>query len=148
MTKLSIIVGTIIIFLGLNTFLRKYGHRRITMESVWSYSKIAVLWLEHIAMVLVGVAAGWWINRRMSKKDVVQPILSREEIRSIVRAENLDSRTLENTYEKDLVEEQEVKEEVKAVSECPGWGKEFVAAIGQVWLEKNFGNPNYSNKNA
>ena len=140
MTKLSIIVGAIIIFLGLDTFLRKYGHRRITMESVWSYSKIAVLWLEHIAMVLVGVAAGWWINRRMSKKDVVQPILSREEIRSIVRAENLDSRTLENTYEKDLVEDQVVKEEVK----CPEWGKGFVDAIGQVWLEKNFGNPNYS----
>jgi hypothetical protein len=24
------------------------------------------------------------------------------------------------------------------------WGKGFVDAIGQVWLEKNFGNPNYS----
>jgi len=159
MTKLGIVIGTILSMFTLDWFLRKYGEEpvietfkrllnkalklvRRVMEKSWMFSKLAILWIEHIALILGGVVVGWWISRRAKRKDIVpERTMTPAQVRAIV------TESITPAVEKQAVKE-EVKEEVKAVSECPGWGKEFVAAIGQVWLEKNFGNPNYSGKKA
>ena len=133
---MKIVIGTIIVFFGLDKILRKYGHIEIkqiwrtVMDKSWIFSKLAILWIEHITMVLGGVVIGWWINKRMNKKDIVpERIITQAQVRAIV------SESITPIIEEQIVEEDVIKEE----SICPEWGKEFVKAIGQVWLEKNFG---------
>ena len=140
---MKIVIGTIIVFFGLDKILRKYGHIEIkqiwrtVMDKSWMFSKVAILWIEHIAMVFGGVVIGWWIKKRiylrgplLKKKDIVpERIITQAQVRAIV------SESITPIIEEQIVEEDVIKEE----SICPEWGKEFVKAIGQVWLEKNFG---------
>jgi uncharacterized protein YneF (UPF0154 family) len=133
---MKIVIGAIIVFFGLDKILRKYGHIEIkqiwrtVMDKSWIFSKLAILWIEHIAMVFGGVVIGWWINKRMNKKDVMpERIITQAQVRAIV------SESITPIIEEQIVEEDVIKKE----SICPEWGKEFVKAIGQVWLEKNFG---------
>ena len=134
---MKIVIGTMIVLLGLDKILRKYGHIEIkqiwrtVMDKSWIFSKVAILWIEHITMVLGGVVIGWWINKRLRKKDVAPDrIITQAQVRAIV-SESITPIIIEEQ----IVEEDVIKEELI----CPDWGKEFVNAIGHVWLEKNFG---------
>ena len=137
---MKIIIGTILVLFSLNTILIKYGHitikrtGRIIMDKAYFITQTLLLWLEHIAMIFSGLVFGLWIAKRRAKKnEISQSILTKEEVRSIVKAEN-------SYWE--VAEAKEITKEKPKESICPEWGKEFVSAIGQVWLEKNFGKSN------
>ena len=143
MLKLKIIIGTVLVLFSLNTILIKYGHitikrmGKIIMDKTYVITKMLLLWLEHIAMIFSGLVFGLWIAKRRSKKnEISQPILTREEVKSIVKAENIMP----------VAEAKEIAKEKPKELICPEWGKEFVDAIGQVWLEKNFGKSNITGR--
>ena len=141
MTKFIIVITTIIGLITLDKILGKYGDvstkqiRRYVMDKSYILTKVILLWLEHFALVLGGVVGGWLLFKRKVKKteNIPNQYMTREEVRSIVKAEN-------SYWE--VAEAKEITKEKPKESICPEWGKEFVSAIGQVWLEKNFGKSN------
>ena len=137
MLKLKIIVGTILILFSIDAVLVKYGHvsmkriGKVIMDKTYVITKVLILWVEHIALILFGILGGLWLAKKRSKNNnTSQPILSKEEVKSIIRTENLAP----VAEAKEIVEPVKPKEII-----CPEWGEKFVKAIGQVWLEKNFG---------
>ena len=133
---MKIIIGTILVLFSLNTILIKYGHitiRRtgiIIMDKTYFITKTLLLWLEHIAMIFSGLVFGFWIAKRRAKKnEISQPILTKEEVRSIVKAEN-------SYWE--VAEAKEITKEKPKELICPEYAKPLINALGDYFLWSNF----------
>lgn len=133
---MKIIIGTILVLFSLNTILIKYGHitikrtGRIIMDKAYFITQTLLLWLEHIAMIFSGLVFGLWIAKRRSKKnEISQPILTREEVRSIVKAEN--------SY-REVAEAKEITKEKPKELICPEYAKPLINALGDYFLWSNF----------
>ena len=115
----------------------KQNWRKILMET-WIYAKAIVLYLEHIAMVVVGIlAAILYRQRKYRKLKVAQ---ERQQWVIDVQKEALNEyRKVEMKEEQLKVKEERAeaeKERIKAST--PEWGKKIAKLFGDSWKEQHF----------
>ena len=137
MTKFIIVITTIIGLITLDKILGKYGDvsinqiRRYVMDKSYILTKVILLWLEHFALVLGGVVGGWLLFKRKVKKteNIPNQYMTREEVRSIVKAEN-------SYWE--VAEVKEITKEKPKELICPEYAKPLINALGDYFLWSNF----------
>ena len=137
MTKFIIVITTIIGLITLDKILDKYGDvsikqtRRYVMDKSYILTKVILLWLEHFALVLGGVVGGWLLFKRKVKKteNIPNQYMTREEVRSIVKAEN-------SYWE--VAEVKEITKEKPKELICPEYAKPLINALGDYFLWSNF----------
>tara|TARA_Y100000031_G_scaffold155958_1_gene208558 strand:+ start:1977 stop:2408 length:432 start_codon:yes stop_codon:yes gene_type:complete len=137
MTKFTIVITTIIGLITLDKILDKYGNvsikqtRRYVMDKSYILTKVILLWLEHFALILGGAVGGWLLFKRKVKKTRNTPnqYMTREEVRSIVKAEN--------NYWK-VAEVKEITKEKPKELICPEYAKPLINALGDYFLWSNF----------
>jgi len=137
MTKFIIVITTIIGLITLDKILGKYGDvsikqtRRYVMDKSYILTKVILLWLEHFALILGGAVGGWLLFKRKVKKTGNTPnqYMTREEVRSIVKAEN-------SYWE--VAEVKEITKEKPKELICPEYAKPLINALGDYFLWSNF----------
>lgn len=100
------------------------------MENSYDAIKSGILIVEHAAMVVAGAVVGWFVAKKRRKQS--QKFL--EDMVDEMKKANREQLQYAISQEKEHKEE-----EVKVIDDRPmPYGKDFVKAIGEVWLYNNF----------
>ncbi len=111
---------------------KEYKIWRKLMENSYDAIKSGVLLLEHFAMVVAGGVAGWFIARKKRKQSEKFLAELTKELKEANKQQQIQQALAEEkakTKEKDVI---------KADNREMPYGKDFVKAIGEVWLYNNF----------